>query len=143
MQTRSEGALRIMRKIVLTTLVALVAEFVLGILTGLYVQFPTTIANGDAWNWSMAHSPVVLSHVIVSVAIVLLSLAAVVLSIIARCASGVVYSCIGFVLILTAWMAGITFLTHGQQNGSSLDMAIGFIGATVVYFILYYTSRTY
>lgn len=141
MQIPSEGAVRTLRVIVLTTLVALVAEFVLGMIANLYAQFPNTMTKGDAWTWSMIHSPVILSHVIVGGALVLLSLTAIVLSIIVRRASGVVYSCLGFVLVLSAWMAGVAFLTHGQHNGSSLNMAIGFIGAAVVYSISYYSTR--
>jgi len=41
-------------------------------------------------------------------------------------------------LILSAWQAGVAFLTHDQQNGSSFGMAIGFIGAAVVYAVAYH-----
>ena len=141
MRNPSEAAVRRLRAVVLTTLVALVAEFVLGMIANLYAQFPNTTTNGDAWNWSMSHSPVVLSHVILGAALVLLALTAIVLSIVVRRASGIVYSCLGFALILSAWQAGVAFLTHGQQNGSSLGMAIGFIGAAVVYAIAYHRVR--
>ena len=143
MQNSSVASVRALRMIVLATLVALIAEFVLGIIANLYVEFPNTITNGDAWNWSMTHSPVVLGHVIVGGTLVLLSLTAMVLSVVARRASGVVYSSLGFVLIVFAWLEGVAFLSHGQQNGSSLNMAIGFIGAIVVYSIAYYRTRNY
>ncbi len=141
MRIASEGAARRLRLVVQATLIALVAEFVLGMVANLYTQFPDTIANGDAWNWSMAHSPVVLGHVILGAGLVLLALTAVVLSIVVRRASGIVYSCLGFALILFAWRAGVAFLTHGQQNGSSLGMAVGFIGASVVYVLAYHRVR--
>ena len=142
MRNSSVGSVRILRVIVLATLVALIAEFVLGIIANLYVQFPNMIANGDAWKWSMTHSPVVLGHVIVGGTLVLLSLTAMVLSVVARRASGVVYSSLGFVMILFAWLEGVAFLSHGQQNGISLNMSIGFVGAVVVYSIAYYRTRS-
>ena len=55
---------RTFRSTVLLTLVALLLEFILGIYTNLFVEFPDSLINGNGWVWSMAHSPIIGAHVL-------------------------------------------------------------------------------
>lgn len=54
---RSMKLFKAFRGHVLAILVLLVVEFVLGMVTALFVQFPDLLTNGNAWAWSMSLKP--------------------------------------------------------------------------------------
>ena len=125
----------------LAILVLLVVEFVLGMYTALFVEFPDSLANGNAWAWSMSQSPVVLLHIIVGTLLFLAALVVLVLSFLLRSKAANVTGILGFVTIVVAYLSGSTFLSDISQNIYSFTMSLGFIAAAVVYGVGYYLLR--
>jgi hypothetical protein len=125
----------------LAILVLLVVEFVLGMYTALFVEFPDSLANGNAWAWSMSQSPVVLLHIIVGTLLFLAALVVLVLSFLLRSKAANVTGILGFVTIVVAYLSGSTFLSDISQNSYSFTMSLGFIAAAVVYGVGYYLLR--
>ncbi len=114
-------------------LVLLLAQFALGMIANLYVEFPSPLAGGDAFAWAFGHSLVVTVHVLLAALLLAASLVTAEFAAwsgvptVAR--SGVA----GLLLVLVAAVCGIWFLTDGQGNASSLLMALAFMGAFVAY----------
>ena len=125
----------------LAILVLLVVEFVLGMYTALFVEFPDSLANGNAWAWSMSQSPVVLLHIIVGTLLFLAALVVLVLSFLLRSKAANVTGILGFVTIVVAYLSGSTFLADISQDSYSFTMSLGFIAAAVVYGVGYYLLR--
>jgi hypothetical protein len=63
-----------------------------------------------------------------------------ILSIIARHTAGMIAAIAGLALLIFAWLSGAQFLGSGD-NGFSLRMALGFIGAFTAYLVGYYLSK--
>lgn len=124
----------------------LVAQYVLGIFVNLVVQFPITLPNGNAWSWGLSHSTVLYAHVIVGSFIVLLSLVTLGLSIAYRQWMVLTLSIVATLMVIFAWLSGDEFMVLGQQNASSIRMALGFIAALMAYvgeaFIVFQRRRT-
>ena len=109
----------------------LAIQFVLGMVTNLYVQFPDTTQADQLWAAVRSQVPS-FSHIVLGI---LLLVAAVIFMIRAAnknnpgwVASGVA----GLVGILAALYGGVTFTTT-QADAYSLVMAIGFIVAVLAY----------
>lgn len=129
------------RTMTLATLGSLVIEFVLGIYTALFVEFPDTLVNGNAWVWSMKDSPIILTHIMVGTLLLVLSLLAVIFAFITRKTPAVVWSVMGLLLTVVAYLAGSIFLGNVEQDAYSFLMAIGFIGSMLSYGVAYYLTR--
>jgi ABC-type cobalt transport system substrate-binding protein len=63
-----------------------------------------------------------------------------ILTMVARHTAGMITSIAGLALIVFSWLSGAEFLGSGD-NGFSLRMALGFIGAFVAYVVGYYLAR--
>lgn len=138
MNSKHSGKGKVLRGILLFEVVCLVAQFILGMFANLFVQFPNSLPNGNAWSWAMSHSTVLYAHIVLGTAIVLLSLVLLGLSIAYRRAFVITLPILGLLMVILAWLSGDDFLARGQQNTSSFTMAIGFIGALVFYMGEYY-----
>jgi len=138
---RSMKLFKAFRGHVLAILVLLVIEFVLGMVTAVFVQFPDSLTNGNAWAWSMSQSPAVLVHVIVGTLLFLAALVVLVLGFLLHSRTTVLTGVLGFAAILVAYLSGSTFLADISQDVYSFTMALGFIGAAVVYGVGYHLLR--
>ena len=125
----------------LLTLIALVLEFILGMYTALFVEFPESLVNGNAWGWSMTRSPVILTHMILGTLMLLMSLSAFSFSIRTKNRTAVITAVIGLIMVGIAFLSGSAFLSNIKQDGYSFSMSLGFIGAMVSYGAAYYLTR--
>ena len=141
--TKARRWTKILRWTLLATLFVLSVQFVLGMMTNLYVEFPSSLPHGDASQWVMLHSALTMTHIWVGTLLLLLSLLAIVFAIPARNKTALVLSLLGMILTLTSWISGVAFLANGQQNLMSMMMAIAFLVSVFVYVGEYiFTSRT-
>ncbi len=139
---QTKKRLNVLRGTFLVTLILLVIQYIFGMIVNLYVQFPSTLIGGKAvWGWAMSSTLVVPIHALLGTVLLIAAIVALVLSIRIRRVPELLTSVLGFVMIVFAWLSGILFLSFGQQNGVSLQMAIGFIGAVIAYGVGCYTAR--
>jgi hypothetical protein len=127
------AALRRFRLSLMGMMALLVAQYVLGMAVNLYVQFPSDLPGGNAWQWAFANSALIGAHIVVGTGILVLAVVALALSISARITVGRVAAVLGLVMILVAFFSGATFLSSGQQAVSSFLMALGFLGSLLAY----------
>jgi hypothetical protein len=113
----------------------LVLLYLSGMLVNLYVQFPSPLPGGNAWGWTFTKSVLTQIHIYLGSLLLVVALAALVLSIIVRRTAGVVATVVSFAMILLAYLAGVWFLSFGQQSASSLWMSLGFLGALLAYLL--------
>lgn len=132
---QSNGPLRVFRGTLVVVCLLLVVQYLLGMLVNLTVPFPANLPRGNAWRWAFTATALVPLHVLVGTLILLASLLALGLSLVARSAPAVVAAIIGVAMIVLAYISGVSFLSSGQQNASSLLMALGFLGALLAYLI--------
>jgi hypothetical protein len=132
---------RAFRMTVLLTLIALVLEFIFGMYTNLFVQFPDSIVNGNGWQWSMAQSPIIIAHVLLGTLLLAASLLALGLGAALKSKTAIASSAAGLVMIGLAYLSGSVFLANIQVGGYSFSMALGFMGALAAYGAAYYLSR--
>ena len=127
---------------VILTLLALVAEFVLGMYTALFVEFPDTLVEGNAWGWSMSQSPIIMAHILVGTLLVLLALVAAGLGFVSSSRAAFISSILGLLLMGAAYLSGGAFLSNVAQDNLSFSMALTFLGSLLAYFAaLYYTRE--
>jgi hypothetical protein len=137
----SSKLLRFFRIDTLFTLAALVLEFVLGMYTALFVEFPETLVNGNGWGWSMKESPIIMTHVLLGTLLVILALAALGLGFAARSKAAIAWSITGLVMIAIAYLSGSVFLSNVADDNYSFVMALGFMGSVLAYGAAYYFTR--
>lgn len=123
---------------VIAMLILLVVEFILGILTNLYVSMPIALRNGSAWKFAMTESPMLTLHIVVGTLLVILSITILIGAISAQKSVQIGFAVVGFILICLTWMSGSTFLTNGQSPLSSFLMSLGFMFAMTTYGIELY-----
>jgi hypothetical protein len=133
--------LNVFRILALATLCSLVLEFVLGMVTALFVQFPATLVNGNGWGWAMKESPIIIAHMALGTLLVLLALASLIFGIASRSKPAIIWSVAGFVLTGLAYMSGSVFLASVAENNYSFLMALGFMGSILSYGAAFYLTR--
>ena len=127
------AALRRFRFGLMGMMALLVAQYMLGMAVNLYVQFPSDLPDGNAWQWAFANSALIGAHILVGTGLLFLAVVALVLSIPTRTTRGTVATAIGLVMILVAFFSGATFLSSGQQAVHSFLMALRFLGSLLAY----------
>nr|HET6904144.1 hypothetical protein [Ktedonobacteraceae bacterium] len=132
-QTPARG--RAFRLTVLITLVLLVLQYVLGMMSNLDVQLP----SGNDWSWVFGHSLIIQLHIYIGTLLIVVALVALILSIVARHPVGIIAAVVGLALLVFAWLSGDQFLVT-QHNDLSLSMALGFMGAFIAYLLGYFFS---
>ena len=113
------------------TIGALVLQFVLGMITNLYVAFPDNTQPGELWDYARSQLPT-LAHIVIGT---LLLVSAVVFVIRAARESNrhwLASAVTGMIAIIVAFLGGVMFTTF-QADAYSLVMALGFIAAFVAY----------
>lgn len=134
--------LRLFRRMVIVTFILLVIQYVLGMISNLYVSFPNALSGGDAWAWTFMHSPLIVLHIVNGTLLLAFSLILIGLSMTLPDSASKVTAILGFVMILFAWLSGFLFVANGQANTTSFLMSLGFIGAFMTYAIGYYAQRS-
>lgn len=115
-------------------LALLTLVFLLGMNVNLYLAFPSNLPGDLAMR-----NPAVQTHMIVATLTLVVGLVALVLSVIERHAWGIVTTVAGVALTLLAYSAGMIFVNAGYQEGASMLMAVGFIGAFIAYGLAIWT----
>lgn len=139
---KTEKRLRAFRLHSLIAIVVLVLEFVLGMYTALFVQFPESLVEGNAWHWSMTQSFIVMSHVILGTILMVIAFAAFGFAVAIRKRAVVITSVVALVMVALAYMSGTVFLSNIEEDAYSFSMAIGFVGAMVAYGLAYHLTTT-
>jgi ABC-type sugar transport system permease subunit len=109
--------IRAFRITVLFTLIALVLEFILGIYTNLFVEFPDSLVNGNAWQWSMAQSPIIGAHVLIGSLLLAASLLSLGLGLALKNKAAIGSSLAGLAMMGLAYFSGSAFLANIQVDG--------------------------
>jgi hypothetical protein len=135
------GTVRAFRTQVFILVIALALEFILGMYTSLFIEFPDSLVNGNAWGWSMQASPIILAHIILGSLMVLAGLSMVVLGVIARSQKLILVSVLGFLFLGLAYFSGAKFLADVTNDGFSFLMALGFLGSMLTYGAAYSITR--
>ena len=125
----------------LLTLAALVLEFILGMYAALFVEFPASLVDGQAWGWSMKESPMIIAHMSVGTLLLVLALLALLLGFISHSKAAISWSAAGLILITAAYLSGSIFLTKVTENTYSFTMALGFLGSLLSYGAAFYFTR--
>lgn len=125
----------------LVVMVCLIVQFVLGMYTALYVQFPDTLVNGNGWSWSMQESPIIMAHVILGSLLVLLAISMIGFGLAARSKPAIISALTGLGMTGLAYLSGGAFLANVANNDSSFLMALGFMGCVLAYGTAYYFTR--
>jgi hypothetical protein len=125
----------------LLTLGALALEFVLGMYTALFVEFPDTLVNGEAWGWSMKQSPIIIAHILLGTLLVLMALSTLGFGFASRDKAAIIWSAAGLILIGVAYLGGSVFLSKVTENSYSFIMALGFMGSLLTYGAAFYFTR--
>lgn len=125
----------------LVTLILLVIQYVFGMFSNLFIQFPNSLPEGNAWGWSFTHTFAIPAHFVIGTLLIVVALVALVMSIRTRHVPEILAAVFGLAMIVYAWLSGASFLSNGQQNTASLQMALGFIGAVIAYGVGLYIAR--
>jgi len=133
--------LRIFRLHTLITLVTLVFEFILGMYTALFVEFPDTLVDGNGWGWAMKTSPIIIAHVILGSLLVLLTLSTLGFGFASRSKNAIIASAIGLLMTGVAYLSGGAFLANVTADNYSFAMALGFLGCMLAYGAAFYFTR--
>ncbi|MDR3577043.1 MAG: hypothetical protein P4L50_24535 [Anaerolineaceae bacterium] len=133
--------IKIFRWLTLATLCGLVLEFILGMYTSLFVQFPDSLVNGNGWVWAMKESPIITAHIFLGTLLVLLGVLAVIFGIASHSKPAILWSVIGLVTAVFAYLNGSVFLSNVAENNYSFFMALGFMGSMVSYGLAYFGTR--
>ena len=138
---QSNKRFRAFRITLLIIVIALVLQYVLGMFVNLYVQFPDSLPGGNAFAWANTHSALIQIHIYLGTLLLVLPLITLGLSIALKDIWRVLMSLAGLLLIFFSYTGGILFLINVQENAPSMWMAVGMIGALVVYGFEYYLTR--
>ena len=117
---RRERAARICRLALTTSLPGLVVQYLLGMYLNLYVPH-------------LHAQPALVAHIALGTALIAASLLAVISALISHHRDHILVSTAGLLTLALAASGGMRFLTGGQHNSDSYQMAIGFILATAAY----------
>ena len=132
---------KLYRWAVVLTLLALVAEFVLGMYTALFVEFPDSLVQGNAWAFAFTGSPVIAAHIYLGTILILAGLITFALGIAEKQRGAILTSLLGLLLMLAAWLSGGAFLGNVQVNAYSFSMALTFLGSLLAYCAGLYFTR--
>lgn len=137
---QSNKLFRAFQMSVLIILIALVLEFIFGMYTALFVNFPDSLVNGNGWEWSMAQSPIIMIHVLLGTLLVVGSFLALGLAIAIKSKTAISTSLVGLVMMGIAYLSGSIFLSNIQLDRYSFAKALGFVGALVICGMAYYLT---
>ena len=126
--SKSQNSLRIYAFVIIGLLVI---QYVLGMVTNMFVQFPDTSDVGQLWEFTRSQPPSG-THMWVGVLLVLSAIIFVIQSTIKKNRNWIVSSLVGLVAIMTAFYGGVMFVSS-QVDVYSMVMALAFIVAFLAY----------
>jgi hypothetical protein len=119
---------------------AVLTLVVLVVYTALFVAFPDSLVNGNAWEWAMQR-PVIVAHMLVGTLLVVSALVALGFGIAMKSKAAVGAAVVGLLSMVIAYMYGAMFLTNVQANGYSFNMSLAFIATLLAYGYAVYAIR--
>jgi hypothetical protein len=142
----------LLRILTIFMLVLLIIEFIIGEITSLYIELPTThpgtasssspgLVSGLGWSLAQSGLLSLQVHGALGLLLILLSLVLIGLAIARRLRVWVITSLIGSVGLILAALSGVGFVNSGVAT-SSLVMALGFMLALIAYALGLYLTRT-
>jgi hypothetical protein len=138
---KTEKRIRVFRLHALVSIFALMAEFIIGMYAALFVEFPESLVDGNAWAWSMSKSFVVVAHALLGTLLAAVSIATLAQGIALKTPRAWLPSVAGLLMVGLSWLSGAAFLSNVASDGFSFLMAIGFIGALFSYGLAFYFAR--
>jgi heme A synthase len=127
-QTKTQNGLRT-QAIYMVGLLAV--QFVLGMVTNLYVQFPDTNRPDELWATARSQLPT-FAHIILGILLLVSAIIFVIRTARQNSRAWVISSWAGLISIIVAIYGGVTFTTT-QADAYSMVMALGFIASVVAY----------
>ena len=109
----------------------LVIQYALGMVTNLFVSFPSTTQPGQLWEFARSQFPT-MAHIVIGTLLLLVAVIFVIRAARANNGGWIASSAVGLVAILTAFFGGVMF-TSTQVNAYSLVMGLSTIVAFVAY----------
>jgi len=109
----------------------LVVQYVLGMTSNLFVNFPDSGGPGIMWKFAWKQIPVAL-HILVGISLLIFSIAILVIAIKKKAKTWIITGTVGLISILIAGFSGAQFVST-QNNVYSYLMSIFFIIAFVSY----------
>lgn len=117
----------------------LTIQYILGMITNLFVKFPENKHEGAAWKFAWSQLPLSL-HIIIGLMLFFGALTLLIRAIIVKDKIWIISSSIAFIAILIAIIGGTIFVTK-QTDLYSFLMAVSFIVALLAYFYGIYASK--
>jgi hypothetical protein len=139
MATQVQTTQRLLRSQGLSMILALAVQYILGMVTNLFVQFPDTIVEGQLWEfaWTQVSEA---AHIILGLGLFIGGLMLLIRSVSYKNRTWTVAASIGLAGILTAIYSGVRFIPT-QNDPYSLVMSIAFIVALLAYGWGVYVSK--
>jgi hypothetical protein len=125
-----------LRYTIIVTLFLFGVQFILGMLTNLYVDIPS-LPGGDASKWVSQHSTLTNVHILTGTLLLLFTIVVLVMTAVLKRGNWTVLAITGLLTTLVSWATGAAFLSDGQQNVMSLWMSLGFLLSILVYSVLF------
>ena len=123
------------------TLVVLILEYILGMYTALFVEFPDSLVDGNAWIWSMSQSAIIMAHILLGTLLLVGSILALGLGIASKGKAAIYTSIAGLAAVVIAYLGGSVFLANIQAGSYSFVMSLGFLAALLAYGVAYFSAR--
>lgn len=120
--------------------IGLCLQYVLGITTTLFVQFPPHLPAGKVWEFAWKQIPLAL-HIILGLFLLIGSVTLLIQAIKLHSQQWIVAATIGLLIMLLTSLSGSVFVDQ-QSEISSYSMAIGFIITLFAYIWGIYASKT-
>lgn len=117
----------------------LVVQYLLGMATNLFVQFPESKSSAKLWEFAWSQFPLS-AHIILGFLLLAGAIVFVIRSALAKNKTWIIVSVIGLLSIFTAGFAGATFIPT-QSGIYSYFMALSFIVALLSYSWGIYSSK--
>ncbi len=109
----------------------LAIQYILGMITNLFVHFPDSRASSQLWAF-VGGQGLVIAHIVVGTGLLVGAVAFVLRSFRSGLRGWITSSVIGLAAVLLAWLGGAMF-TSTQADGYSLLMALATIAAFLTY----------
>lgn len=120
-------------------ILGLFIQYLLGIATNLFVQFPQNGTDKTMWEFAWRQLPLAL-HIIIGILLFIGAIVLVIRCVKAKNHQWIIVSSVGMVAILFAGVSGAIFIPH-QTAMYSFSMAVSFIVALLAYFWGLYKGR--
>jgi hypothetical protein len=156
-ETESRARLTNLRALIWLLLLLLTAQFAVGEFTNIYGSIPLVhpgAASGSdgsnfmtlamsSLNWALFHTQSELRiHILIGLLTGLFALVAMVVGFTTKTARASITCLIGFVLVLGAGIAGLSFLVYADANAGSLVMSLCFLAAFFTYGSTLYLTKS-